>query len=352
MKTVNLAINPGTTLPGELLPTRYPGIVFSTVTDAYLWCYTERRNLIALSRQAARLGGRAADLIADIALTTTESGEGPHTPDLTAAMTSVLDSAVRTGNLVAQQRLRIALGTGLALTCMRHRLARDHLVRACAEGPPPSLRLAGTAAVAHLSICWLDDEADTVAQHYRECLGYAERAGDPLLEIATHYFAGYGFLWTDDAEQAHAAGGRAMAAAERRGMLHFQAGALSLLGSTVFDTGRGSRADAVRMCVEGVQLARDSGSRTIGGWTLMLLARAHLLAGDHAAAETTAREAIISSEWAGRGVQARSLVFLASALRATGRNHEAQFAFQQAGEVIEQDGIALSPWELGLLADG
>ncbi|MFE3188597.1 NB-ARC domain-containing protein [Nocardia sp. NPDC059240] len=350
MKTLLVAVNPTTTLPVELAPTRGPGMTFADVTTAYLWLYAERRNLIALGRQAARLGGRTVDLMADIALAAAESGEGAHAPDLTAALTAVLGTAIRAGNLPAQQRLRIAVGSGLAMTLMGYRLSRDHLGRAISEGPPLAPRLAGSAAIAHLSICWMDDAGTDVAQQYRECLRYADATGDSILEVAAHYLAGYGFLFLGEAENAHAAACRASSTAQRTGIFPLYAGAQTLLGSTVFDTGRGSRADAVSLCAKGVQLALRSGSRTLEGWTLMMLSRARLLAGDYPAAEATAREAIIAAEWAGRGVEARSLLMLASALRASGQVHEAHFAFQQAGEVIEQNDIPLIPWERLLLS--
>ncbi|MVU78840.1 hypothetical protein GPX89_16500 [Nocardia sp. ET3-3] len=104
--------------------------------------------------------------------------------------------------------------------------------------------------------------------------------------------------------------------------------------------------------MNGVHLARESGSRAIEGWTLMMLSRAHLQAGDYPSAETTAREAIIAAEWAGRGVETRALLFLGSALRASGRVHAANFAFQQAGEAIDRAEVSLSRWEPGLLPQG
>ncbi|WP_051178025.1 tetratricopeptide repeat protein [Nocardia concava] len=353
MKALNVTVNPGTTLPGELTPTRSTGTVFPDLTAAYLWFYAERRNLLALGRQAARLGGHALDLMADIALTTTESGEGPHIPDLLAAMTTVLDAAIRTGNRPAQQRIRIALGVGLALTCMRQRLSREHLARAFSDaGPAPGPRLAGAAAVASLGLCWLDESAAEVSRRYRECLRYADVTGDLLIEVATHYFAGHSFLWIGDAERAREAAYRTIAVAKPTGMRYFHAGALSLLGSVVFDAGSGSRADGVDLCVRGVELARESGSRAIVGWTLMMLSRAYLQAGDYQSAETTAREAVIAAEWSGHGVEARALLFLGSALAASGRVHEANFAFQQARAAIEGAEVALSGWELGSLPQG
>ncbi|WP_433670829.1 ATP-binding protein [Nocardia sp. CA-136227] len=350
MKSLNSVINPGTTLPGELAATHYPPTAFPDVTAGFLWFFGERRNLIALGRQAARLGGRSVDLMADIALAATESGEGPHTPDLSAALTTVLDAASRLGNPVARQRLHIALGSGLATTMTRYRLSRDHLLHAfAADGPPPSARLAGAAAVAHLGICWMEDTEARVAHQYRECLRYAEQTGDPLVAFAAHYFAGYSFLWIGAAGPAQDAAQVALAMTRQAGMLHFEAGSLSLLGSTTVDAGRGTRADAIRLCAKAVHIARNSGARSIQGWTLMLLARAHLLAGNHPAAETTAREAIIAAEWGGRGIEGRSLLLLAAALRASGRIDEARFTSQQAIEVIEESDIALSSWERGLL---
>lgn len=350
LKNLTVAANPGNTLPGELATTRDPGTAFSDVPAAYLWFFAERRNLIALSRQAARLGGDAIDLMADIAWAATESGEGPHAPDLIAALSNVLDAATRSGNTRAARRLHLALGTGLASTLMRLPLTRDHLAHALlAEGPPPSPRFAMPVAMAHLSICWLDETAADVGQHYRECLRLAARTGDPLAEVASHYYAGYGFLWTGEAEQAYEVGSRAVAAARDMGMVYFEAGAHSLLGSCVFDAGQGTRAEGVRLCAKGVRLARRSGSRTVEGWTLMMLSRTLLQAGDYASAETTAREAIIAAEWAGRGVEARALLMLASALTATGRGDEARFTFQQARAVIEEAEVALSPWERKLL---
>ncbi|MFE3103178.1 ATP-binding protein [Nocardia tengchongensis] len=353
MKALNIVINPGTTLPAQLAATRWSDTTFPDVITGFLWFFGERRNLIALSRQAARLGGHSVDLMADIALAATESAEGPHTPDLSAALTTVLDSAIRTGNPRAQQRLHIALGAGLAMTLVGYQVSRDHLISAFpADGPPPSPRLAGSAAVARLSICWMDRTAAEVAHQYEECLRYAEQTGDPLVGFGADYFAGYSFLWIGAAEDAHTAAQRAHTVARKAGMLHFEAGCLSLLGSTVFDTGRGSRADAVSLCAKGVQLAGHSGARSIQGWTRMMLARACLLAGDPAAAETAAREAIIAAEWGGRGIEGRSLLMLAAALRDAGRSDEAHFALQQARAVIEEADVAISPWERDLLAAG
>ncbi|MCM6785918.1 NB-ARC domain-containing protein [Nocardia sp. CDC159] len=95
MKNVVLTCKPGTRLPDHLKPTAVPGLSFRDGADAQRWLDTERRNLIALLRQAARLGGVALALSADLACAMAELIEyGPNAREHIRALEELLRAAL------------------------------------------------------------------------------------------------------------------------------------------------------------------------------------------------------------------------------------------------------------------
>ncbi|WP_280272732.1 AfsR/SARP family transcriptional regulator [Nocardia wallacei] len=130
MKNVVAVCNPGTRLPEYLETTRARGLSFSDGADAQCWLNTERRNLVALFRQAARLSAAASPapaLCADLAWAMAELIDGgPHAQELSRALEELLAAALRAGDRDLECRVRVALGSVLTYALARMSTGRDH----------------------------------------------------------------------------------------------------------------------------------------------------------------------------------------------------------------------------------
>ncbi|BEK87564.1 NB-ARC domain-containing protein [Nocardia seriolae] len=99
-----------------LVPTTVPGHTFDCGAEGQAWNDIERPVIIALHRQAARLGGRAVALAADLAWVMAELMDtGSRARELADSLRALLETAIRIEDHPSARRLRVALGAMLQI---------------------------------------------------------------------------------------------------------------------------------------------------------------------------------------------------------------------------------------------
>lgn len=125
-----------------LIPTTVPGRRFASGAEGQVWNDVERPVVIALHRQAARVGGRALQAAADLAWVMAELMDaGTRARELSEALTALLDTAIRESH-ASERRIRVALGALLQVGLGEVAASLKYLD--AAAGPPRTTPIAGS----------------------------------------------------------------------------------------------------------------------------------------------------------------------------------------------------------------
>ncbi|MFI5779986.1 AfsR/SARP family transcriptional regulator [Nocardia sp. NPDC051570] len=336
MKNVVVVCNPGTRLPEHLRPTVVAGLSFRDGIDAQSWLNAERLNLIALLRQAARLGGDALALCADLAWAMAELIEcGPNAQEHVRALEELLQAALQVGDRGLECRVRAALGAVLTYALARMRTGRDHQRIALSLGTDSAdaARLTAFAAQLLAASTRMGTEVAASLAHAERAIRLARRVDDPAIEGACLIHAAKSLSDAGRFDEAVARAEQGLALARRIGNHALTGMATHELGAALAFRGEYDR--AVELCTRAVESARLSGSRLRVGFALARLAQVVMLAGRLEQAESVAAAGVDAvTEAAGPLHRARVQVLHGVVLLALGRTDQAQRAFRSAAEIF------------------
>ncbi|WP_280335184.1 AfsR/SARP family transcriptional regulator [Nocardia wallacei] len=346
MKNVVAVCDPGTRLPEYLEPTVAQGLSFSDGADAQCWLNTERRNLIALFRQAARLGvageRRAADralaLCADLAWAMAELIDGgPHAQELARALEELLAAALRAGDRDLECRVRVALGSVLTYALARMRTGRDHQRIALSLGSDSAgnARLTAFAAQMLAGSTRVGVEVAASLAHAERAIRLARRLGDPTIECACLIQAAKTLSDDGRFEESVARAEHGLDLAQRIGNNALEAMALHELGAALAYRGEYER--AIELCTRAVESARRSGMWLRVGLALARLAHVYMLAGEMIRAEPIAAEAVETiTRAAGPLHRGRVMLMHGLVLQGLGRTTQARQVLRATAEIVVQ----------------
>ncbi|MFF0493165.1 BTAD domain-containing putative transcriptional regulator [Nocardia sp. NPDC004068] len=336
MKHVVLVCNPGTRLPDYLKPTVAQGNSFRDGAQARAWIDTERFNLIALLRQAARIGGAALTLAADLAWAMAELIEcGPNAQEHGRALEELLRAALRAGDRGLECRVRVALGTLSTFALARMRVGRDHQRIALSLGADSADALRLTAFAAQLLSASTREGVEAAASlaHADRAIRLARRIGDAAIEAGCLVHAAKTLSDAGRFDEAVTHAEQGLALARRIGNHGLTAMATHELGAALAFRGELDR--GLELCTRAVEFARASGSRLRLGCALGRLAQLGMLAGRLAGAESVAAAAVEAvSGAAGPLDRARLQVLYGLVLLARNRKDQARAAFHSAAEIF------------------
>lgn len=307
---------------GCLLPTTSGGTPLAGNEAGQAWLDLERPNLIALLRAAAAAG--VVRVAADIAWALVSLSDlGANPGETLRALEAVLRVAETHGDRPAQARLLAAAG-GLQTVGLGQFLAavpRLRRARAMAEAEG-NARLRAWAEVYLTLIDWhlapAAELPDRIAAAVDAFDGTGAAWADGILRVA----AAQAYLAVGAHERARAQAEAAMALAGRAGFRELEAFAMQEVGAALSEAGEHDR--ALEFCTAALRHARRHGPRLQQGWALTPLARANLAAGDAAAAEAQAAEAVrILTGCADMFNRGRALVIHGRALAALHRTEQA-----------------------------
>ncbi|MFX0574285.1 BTAD domain-containing putative transcriptional regulator [Nocardia nepalensis] len=323
-----------------LVPTAVPGRDFASGADGQVWNDVERPVVIALHRQAARVGGRALEVAADLAWVMAELMDaGTRARELADALTALLDTAIREGHANSERRVRVALGALLQVGLGEVEASLKYLD--AGSGPPAddAERRLGVLSEVLLGIAdrRLGDAAAS-RRHFDNAMHFARVLGDRSLQAwclalvtRTYCEAGRYDEAVDVADRAIALAHASSNPVALGWATHELAATLSL---------RGEHERALELGGDAVRIARRNGVRLWEGWARTRLAQIQLRAGNVADAQTQAAEAIrLLTKAADPIDRARALALHASALAAQGRTGPAAAEFGEAAEIFRRAGL-------------
>ncbi|MBB5913371.1 DNA-binding SARP family transcriptional activator [Nocardia transvalensis] len=337
-KNVVAVCNPGTRLPEYLKSTRAQGLSFADGADAQCWLDSERRNLVALFRQAARVGGPALALSADLAWAMAELIDGgPNAQELARALEELLAAALCAGDRGLECRVRVALGSVLTYALARMRTGRDHQRIALSLGSDSAgdARLTAFAAQLLASSTRMGVEIAASLAHAERARRLARRVGDPATECVCLIHAAKTLSDAGRYEES-------VESAEAGLELARQIGNDALAGMALHELGaalayRDEFVRAIELCTRAVEFARRSGMRLRVGFALARLAHVHMLAGRLAEAEPIAAEAVENiTRAAGPLHRGRVMLLHGLVLQGLGRGEEARHVLRGTAEIVAQ----------------
>lgn len=341
MKNVVAVCNPGTRLPEYLETTRARGLSFSDGADAQCWLNTERRNLVALFRQAARLSAAASPapaLCADLAWAMAELIDGgPHAQELSRALEELLAAALRAGDRDLECRVRVALGSVLTYALARMSTGRDHQRIALSLGSdsPGNARLTAFAAQMLAGSARVGVEVAASLAHAERAIRLARRLGDPAIECGC--LIQVAKTLSDDGrfEESVASAERGLDLAQQIGNNALEAMALHELGAAL--AYRDEHERAIELCTRAVESARRSGMSLRVGLALARLAHVYMLAGELIRAEPIAAEAVENiTRAAGPLHRGRVMLMHGLVLQGLGRTTQARQVLRATAEIVVQ----------------
>ncbi|RDI47103.1 AfsR/SARP family transcriptional regulator [Nocardia mexicana] len=338
MKNVVSVCNPGTRLPEYLKPTRAQGVSFADGADAQCWLNAERRNLVALLRQAARLDGIVLALGADLAWAMAELIDGgPNAQELARALEDLLEAALRAGDRGLECRVRVALGSVLTYALARMRTGRDHQRIALSLGSDSAgnARLTAFAAQLLASSTRMGVEAAASLAHADRAIRLARRVGDPATECACLIHAAKTLSDAGRIEESVERAERGRDLAQQIGNAALEGMALHELGAALAFRGEHDR--AIELCTRAVESARRSGMRLRVGFALARLAHVYMLAGRLEQAEPIAAEAVENvTRAAGPLHRGRAMLMHGLVLQGLGRIEDARRVLRRTAEIVIQ----------------
>ncbi|WP_378737903.1 BTAD domain-containing putative transcriptional regulator [Nocardia brasiliensis] len=323
-----------------LVPTTVPGRAFAGGAEGQAWNDIERPVVIALHQQAARIGGRALDVAADLAWVMAELMDaGTSARELSRALESLLDTAIAEDNLAAERRIRTALGALLQVGLGEVEASLPHLH--AVSGPPASdvdRRLSVLASVLLGVAARRMGDADASRRHFEHATQLTRTLGDRSMEAWCLALVTRTFCAAGQYAEAMEMGQRAIALARESSNPVALGWATHELAATLSMLGEHRR--AIELGSEAVRLAQRNGVRLWEGWARTRLAQIQLQAGNVAEAETHAAEALqLLTKAADPIDRARAMALHAAALAARGSPERAEREFGESAEIFKRSGL-------------
>ncbi|WP_433590729.1 BTAD domain-containing putative transcriptional regulator [Nocardia sp. CA-145437] len=320
-----------------LVPTTVPGHTFAGGAEGQSWNDIERPVIIALHRQAARLGGRAVALAADLAWVMAELMDtGSRARELADGLKALLDTAIRDGDHASARRLRVALGAMMQIGLGEVEASLEFLQPISQPADDAERRL---QVLAEILLGVADRRVGNTKdshRHYANAIAWTRALDDRSLEAWILALATRTLCESGQYAEAVAVAERAIALAQESSnavalgwATHELAATRSMLGDHEL---------ALELAAEAVRMTHRNGVRLWEGWARTRLAQIHLRAGHDAAAESEATQALrLLSKAADPLDRARALF-----LRATARVGDAESAAREhadAAEIFRRAGL-------------
>ncbi|WP_433666410.1 BTAD domain-containing putative transcriptional regulator [Nocardia sp. CA-136227] len=320
-----------------LVPTTVPGHTFAGGAEGQSWNDIERPVIIALYRQAARLGGRAVALAADLAWVMAELMDtGSRARELADGLKALLDTAVRDDDHASSRRLRVALGAMMQIGLGEVEASLEFLQPISQPADDAERRL---QVLAEILLGVADRRVGNTKdshRHYANAIAWTRALDDRSLEAWILALATRTLCESGQYAEAVAVAERAIALAQESSnavalgwATHELAATRSMLGDHEL---------ALELAADAVHMTHRNGVRLWEGWARTRLAQIHLRAGHDAAAESEATQALrLLSKAADPLDRARALF-----LRATARTGDAEAAAREhadAAEIFRRAGL-------------
>ncbi|MFE9574846.1 BTAD domain-containing putative transcriptional regulator [Nocardia sp. NPDC006044] len=324
-----------------LVATDVPGRAFASGSDGQAWNDIERPVVIALHQQAARVGGRALDVAADLAWVMAELMDaGTGARELSRALESLLDTAIAEDNLAAERRIRTALGALLQVGLGEVEASLPHL--RAVSGPPATdvdRRLSVLASVLLGVAARRMGDAYASHRHFEHATELTRTLGDRSMEAWCLALVTRTYCEAGQYDEAVQMAERAIALARESSNPVALGWATHELAATLSMLGEHQR--AIELGGEAVRAAQHNGVRLWEGWARTRLAQIHLQAGNVNEAQTHAAGALqLLTKAADPIDRARAMALHAAALAARGRRARAEQEFREAAEIFTRAGLS------------
>lgn len=320
-----------------LVPTTVPGHTFAGGAEGQSWNDIERPVIIALHRQAARLGGRAVALAADLAWVMAELMDtGSRARELADGLKALLDTAIRDGDHASARRLRVALGAMMQIGLGEVEASLEFLQPISQPADDAERRL---QVLAEILLGVADRRVGNTKdshRHYANAIAWTRALDDRSLEAWILALATRTLCESGQYAEAVGVAERAIALAQESSnavalgwATHELAATRSMLGDHEL---------ALELAADAVRMTHRNGVRLWEGWARTRLAQIHLRAGHDAAAESEATQALrLLSKAADPLDRARALFLRASAR--TGDAEAAAHEHADAAEIFRRAGL-------------
>ncbi|GAA1631188.1 hypothetical protein GCM10009764_62530 [Nocardia ninae] len=324
-----------------LVATQVPGRAFASGSAGQAWNDIERPVVIALHQQAARVGGRALDVAADLAWVMAELMDaGTGARELSRALESLLEAAIAADNPAAERRIRTALGALLQVGLGEVEASLPHL--RAVSGPPATdvdRRLSVLASVLLGIATRRLGDADASHRHFEHATQLTRALGDRSMEAWCLALVTRTYCEAGQYDQAVAVAERAIALARESSNPVALGWATHELAATL--SMRGEHPRAIELGTEAVRAAQRNGVRLWEGWARTRLAQIQLQAGNVAEAETQAAGALqLLTKAADPIDRARAMALHAAALAARGHRDRAERELRESAEIFTRAGLA------------
>ncbi|WP_198347616.1 AfsR/SARP family transcriptional regulator [Nocardia terrae] len=322
-----------------LVPTTVPGHTFTGGAEGQSWNDIERPVIIALHRQAARLGGRAVALAADLAWVMSELMDtGSRARELADGLKALLDTAVRDDDHASARRLRVALGAMMQIGLGEVEASLEFLQPISQPADDAERRL---QVLAEILLGVADRRVGNTKdshRHYANAIAWTRALDDRSLEAWILALATRTLCESGQYAEAVAVAERAIELARESSnavalgwATHELAATRSMLGEHRL---------ALELAEDAVAMTHRNGVRLWEGWARTRLAQIHLRAGNDAAAECEATQALrLLSKAADPLDRARALSLRATARAARGDTEAAAREHSDAAEIFARAGL-------------
>ncbi|MET8429225.1 BTAD domain-containing putative transcriptional regulator [Nocardia sp. NPDC004860] len=322
-----------------LVPTTVPGHTFAGGAEGQSWNDVERPVIIALHRQAARLGGRAMALAADLAWVMSELMDtGSRARELADGLKALLDTAIRDGDHASARRLRVALGAMMQIGLGEVEASLEFLQPISQPADDAERRL---QVLAEILLGVADRRTGNTKdshRHYANAIAWTRALDDRSLEAWILALATRTLCESGQYAEAVAVAERAIALAQESSNAVALGWATHELAAT--RSMLGDHALALALAEDAVRMTHRNGVRLWEGWARTRLAQIHLRAGNDAAAESEATQALrLLSKAADPLDRARALSLRATARTARGDHEAAAREHADAAEIFRRAGL-------------
>ncbi|MFI1920458.1 BTAD domain-containing putative transcriptional regulator [Nocardia sp. NPDC020380] len=323
----------------HLVPTTVPGHVFATGADGQLWNDLERPVVIALHRQAARVGGRSVAVAADLAWVMAEFMDaGTWARELGDSLKALLHTAIAESDTGSVRRLRVAIGAMLLVGLGEVAASLEFLQPLSQPADYIDRRLQLLAEIL-LGVAdrRLGNTKDS-HRHYANAVALTRSLGDLSLEAWILALATRTLCESGQYAEALAVADRAIELADKSSNPVARGWATHELAAT--RSMLGEHAAALELAAAAVELARHNGIRLWEGWARTRLAQINLRAGDLDTAEQEAAQAMDLLRKAADPLdRARAMVLHAAALAARGEHPDAERELAGAAAIFRRAGL-------------
>ncbi|MEC3957617.1 BTAD domain-containing putative transcriptional regulator [Nocardia sp. CDC153] len=322
-----------------LVPTTVPGHTFADGAEGQSWNDVERPVIIALHRQAARLGGRAVALAADLAWVMAELMDtGSRARELADALKGLLDTAIRSGDHASARRIRVALGAMMQVGLGEVEASLEFLQPISQPADDAERRL---QVLAEVLLGVADRRVGNTKdshRHYANAIAWTRALDDRSLEAWILALATRTLCESGQYAEAVAVAERAIELAKGCSNAVALGWATHELAATRSMLGEHER--ALELAEDSVRMAHRNGVRLWEGWARTRLAQIHLRAGHDAAAECEATQALRLLRKAADPIdRARALSVRATARAALGDTETAEREHADAAEIFRRAGL-------------